>query len=39
MQKAGMHREGIMKKYFFMDDQCKDALLYAITDNMYQNNQ
>jgi len=39
MQKAGMHREGIMKKYFFMDNEFKDALLYAITDNMYQNNQ
>jgi len=39
MQKAGMLREGIMKKYFFMYDQIKDALLYAITDNMYQNNQ
>jgi len=37
MQKAGMQREAIMKKFFYMDDEFKDALLYAVTDTMYQN--
>ena len=37
MQKAGMQREAIMKKYFYINDEYKDALLYAVTDDMYQN--
>jgi ribosomal-protein-alanine N-acetyltransferase len=39
MNRIGMIREGILRNYFYMDGQSKDALLYAITDDMYLNNQ
>lgn len=35
MQKVGMHHEGIMRKYFYIDGLIKDALLYAVTDESY----